>query len=44
MNKLFYFIIGFVLGMTVTTYLFIREYLGKLTYERIKKLWKILNG
>jgi uncharacterized membrane protein len=43
MNKLFYIIIGFILGIVVTLYLYIQEYLGKVTWKSLKKLWKILN-
>jgi hypothetical protein len=44
MDKLIYGIIGFILGIAITIYLCIEELVGeKLTLEKIKKLWKILN-
>jgi len=43
MNRVFYLCIGFVLGIIVTLYLCLEEYLGKLTLIKIKKLWELLN-
>jgi hypothetical protein len=44
MDKITYLIVGFILGIAITLYLCIEELVGeKLTLEKIKKLWKILN-
>lgn len=43
MDKLFYIVIGFILGIIITLYLLLEEYLGKLTFKKIKKLWTLLN-
>jgi len=43
MNKIFYIVVGFILGIIVTLYLCINEYLGKVTLKKLNQLWKILN-
>jgi len=41
MNKLFYIAIGFVIGIVMCLYLGLRELVGKLTKDKMKKLYKI---
>jgi hypothetical protein len=41
LDKLFYFIIGFIVGILVTLWLLLKEFCGKLNIDMIKKLWEI---
>lgn len=43
MNKLFYIIIGFILGILFSILLILKEFLNKLNWRNLKKLWVILN-
>jgi len=43
MNKWSYAVIGFILGIIITFYLYTVEFFGKITSDKLKKVWKLLN-
>jgi hypothetical protein len=44
MNKIFYLCIGFIIGIFITFFIFLKELCGKININAIKKLWKIINN
>jgi hypothetical protein len=42
-KSLFYIAMGFVIGCIVCLYLILRESVGKLTINKLKKVWEMLN-
>jgi len=43
MSNWTYMIIGLVLGIVLTFYLYTIEFFGKVTLNKLKKVWKLLN-
>jgi hypothetical protein len=42
MNKLLYFLIGFILGIITELIIFLNEWIG-LNLKNLKKFWRLLN-